>query len=299
MDSTNWLSLLQDSIPLSLINIPGTHDSSTQFVTLSPFSRCQNKSIGQQLEIGIRFLDIRLELKGADFNAVHGIADCRTLKSRNSPLLHFDDTFERCLNFLQKHPTEAIILSLKMERGNNSDEFFSTFTKRFIVPYFSNWFLENRIPSLNECRGKLVLMRRCVLGKPNKAFTDQNSGMNFTNMVQKDASENSLQLLCSFKLPDEDRANDSAVIQDQFMLHPKAKWERAAKICLESAEPNDETVYIHYLSTAGMPFLPSFNSKYVNSKFNKFELKSKKAYGWIILDFPTEALTAKIIESNF
>lgn len=298
MDLTCWQSMIPGSTPLSLINIPGSHDSSTQFVTLSPFSRCQNKSIDQQLETGIRFLDIRLELNGSEFNAVHGIADCRTSKRKKSPLLRFEDTFDKCLNFLRKHPTEAIIISLKMERGNNGENFFVSFYDRFIEPYFSSWFLKNRIPLLNECRGKLVLMRRCDLGKADKRFTDENTGINFTKMIQQNSTDIHSPLLCLFEMLDGSPATESAVIQDRFMLNPKAKWKQAAKAGLDSAEPNEKKVFIHYMSTAGVPFIPYFNSNYVNSKFINYKLINKKAYGWVVLDFLTKDLTSKIIESN-
>ena len=299
MDLTYWQSLIPENTPLSLINIPGTHDSSTQYVTLSPFSRCQGKNIFQQLEAGIRLLDIRLELRDSEFYAVHGIADCRTSKKRKSPLLRFEDTFASCVNFLHQHPTETVIISLKMERGNNRDSFFPSFYNQFIEPNLKIWYLENRIPVMGECRGKLVLMRRCDIGSTDKGFTDQQAGINFTKMTFADPVKNDLFLICPFEQLNGNPAAESAMIQDKYMLNPKAKWKKAVKAALDNAEPDKSKIFINFLSTAGFPFLPVFNSRAVNSNFKKYELKNKKAYGWIVTDFQTEELNQKIIQSNF
>ena len=300
MDLKNWLSLLPGSIPLSMINLPGTHDSSTQFVKLSPFSRCQDKSISQQLEIGIRSLDIRLELRDSRFYAVHGIADCRTSKKRNSPLLCFEDIFEQCAVFLKNNQTETIMLSLKMDRGNNGESFYNSFYRQFVEPNRLSWFLENRIPALSECRGKIVLVRRCSFSKSGNNFNDKNTGLNLTNWPDQGSTKSFSALPSTIESVEGNAVLQlAAVIQDRFMLNPKAKWEKATKPALENAEPNENAIFLHYFSTAGIPFIPLINSHHVNAKFKEFEMANKKYYGWISLDFPTKYLVNKIIESNF
>jgi len=298
MDLTCWQSLLPESTPLSMINIPGTHDSCTQYINLSPISRCQNKSIGHQLETGTRFVDIRLELRESRFYAVHGIADCRTAKKRKSPLLCFDDVFMVLKQFIEKHPTEAVIVLLNEGRGNNGDVFFNAFYEQFVEPYFSSWYLENRIPVLTECRGKLVLARRCGLGKSKRVFTDQNTGLNFSKWPDQGSKESFLPGSCQFESLNGNTAQASAVIQDRYMFNPKTKWEKVLKAALEKTNPDEKTIFINYFSTAGPPFIPQFNSKYINSKFKPYELKNKSTYGWIVLDFQSADLNEKIINSN-
>ncbi len=58
--SADWMARLPDDMPLGGLSIPGTHDAGTQYVQLGFFSKCQARSVGQQLEDGFRYLDIRL-----------------------------------------------------------------------------------------------------------------------------------------------------------------------------------------------------------------------------------------------
>lgn len=299
MDLSNWQSLLPDSTPLSIINLPGTHNSSTQFVNLSPFSRCQCKSIGKQLEAGARLLDIRLTLSGEEFTAVHGIANCRSSKNRKSALLSFKMIFDDIKTFIELNPTETIIVGLKMDRGDNVDDFFPAIYINFIQAYSAIWFLENRIPTLGECRGKLVLLRRCDLGKSDIIFNDLNSGLNFTKMSSQESEKSSVPLPYQVETLTGKSKAFSIVLQDDFMLNPIAKWKKAVKPMLENAKPGINTTTINFLSTAGFPYFPCNNARYVNLKFERFNLKPKKFYGWLVLDFLTEKLAAKVISSNF
>ena len=79
--SADWMAALPDDTPLSALVIPGTHDSATQYVQLAYFSKCQALSVGQQLEAGFRYLDIRLgdAEKGGDYpRLMHGFTNCKT-----------------------------------------------------------------------------------------------------------------------------------------------------------------------------------------------------------------------------
>ena len=78
---------------LSELSIPGTHDSTTQYVNLSPIFQCQDTDIQTQLENVYRYLDIRLVLK-------HNFAKCRKDKSLFSRPLTLDDLLEDVYFFL-------------------------------------------------------------------------------------------------------------------------------------------------------------------------------------------------------
>ena len=66
----NVLSYLSDEVYLSELNIAGTHDSATAWVAMENVARCQEKTISEQLMMGIRLLDIRLTKKGDEFYLV-------------------------------------------------------------------------------------------------------------------------------------------------------------------------------------------------------------------------------------
>jgi 1-phosphatidylinositol phosphodiesterase len=58
----NWMSRIDDSKKIVLINIPGTHDSAAYCMNRISFkcAKTQELTIAQQLEIGIRDFDISL-----------------------------------------------------------------------------------------------------------------------------------------------------------------------------------------------------------------------------------------------
>lgn len=64
IDMSNWMALLPDELPLSMITAPGTHDSGTYAYPgcdgMTDWVKCQNKSIEEQLSLGARFLDLPL-----------------------------------------------------------------------------------------------------------------------------------------------------------------------------------------------------------------------------------------------
>ncbi|WP_337546045.1 hypothetical protein [Holdemanella biformis] len=76
---------------LSELSIPGTHDSTTQYVNLSPIFQCQDTDIQTQLENVYRYLDIRLVLKNDNLILKHNFAKCRKDKSLFSRPLTLDD----------------------------------------------------------------------------------------------------------------------------------------------------------------------------------------------------------------
>ena len=82
MRTEKWMKNIPDETPLSMISIPGTHDSAARFTT-APTPRifcCQDMSVKNQLLSGARFLDIRLILSHNKFKAVHFFIRCRKRK---------------------------------------------------------------------------------------------------------------------------------------------------------------------------------------------------------------------------
>ena len=58
----NWMSGISDSTALTDITMPGTHDSGTRNVDLPAWSKTQTLSITEQLNIGVRYFDLRLSM---------------------------------------------------------------------------------------------------------------------------------------------------------------------------------------------------------------------------------------------
>jgi len=61
--------------------------------------------------------------------------------------------------FLPSHPSETLILSIKEESPPFHPHFSSLLYTAFL-PHLKHWFLEERIPTLGEVRGKGMLLTR-------------------------------------------------------------------------------------------------------------------------------------------
>ena len=67
IDLPRWMARLPDDAPLSGLTIPGTHDSGARFGGGAPvvdfvtalWVQAQNWTVTQQLDAGVRFLDVR------------------------------------------------------------------------------------------------------------------------------------------------------------------------------------------------------------------------------------------------
>jgi hypothetical protein len=164
----DWLGGLLDTTRLSDINLPGTHDSaaiSNLFAT--PYA-CHDKTITEQLERGIRVLDIRLKIKwrgeekGADFVTCHG--DWKFGSWDLNEFQSFQSVLDECKHFLAAHGTEVVIMILKIDDwGDAKDDAVKTNNaggklKSILSSYPT---LKSKdLPELGAARGKIVLLSR-------------------------------------------------------------------------------------------------------------------------------------------
>ncbi|KAK0669371.1 PLC-like phosphodiesterase [Cercophora samala] len=158
----SWMSKLPDELPLSSLSIPGTHNSATCHVAL-PSVRCQAVSVTEQLDNGVRFLDVRVNCPNMDVNRpekpelalVHAAFPIALSGTR-----YLSGLLEEVYRFLEERPSETVMMSLKREgTGKGSDHLFGELLKKWYIGS-DRWYTKGRIPSLGEVRGKVVLVRR-------------------------------------------------------------------------------------------------------------------------------------------
>ena len=292
----NWLMNIADSTKISCINIPGTHDSCAFRVQYPFFSKCQSKTISRQLNSGIRYLDIRVEKDGEKLKLVHDMADCKSPESKSKKLL-LDEVISDCKNFLFQNPTETILFCYKRDDGANQEETFDTFFEN----YLNNdtiWYKENRIPTLKEVRGKIVLLNRDNVDKSNEKYTDFNTGINLSTWVYQ--KENIERIYETAELLSRDGAitGKAFTVQDLYGLTPQKKWALAVLPFLKNP-PEADNILITFFSCGSLFYNPKRSAKYINKKLTNVALEKGKKYGWIILDYPTEKFIKEIINSNF
>ncbi len=141
----NWVEGQDNTKLLSEISIPGTHDSGARYEPIAGTAKCQNLTISDQLNNGIRFLDIRCRHIDNAFAIHHGSIYQH---------LNFDDVLNACFGFMGSHPGETIIMSVKEEY--NSANISRSFEETFLAYYRKNpsgWYLGESVPALGDVRG--------------------------------------------------------------------------------------------------------------------------------------------------
>ncbi len=271
-----WLKNIPNDTNLKDINLPGAHDACTKICQYSLFSRCQCYSIKEMLEFGVRVFDIRVDGEVC----VHSVSKCK--KTYFGSVLKTDDVMSDFFLFLEENPTETVLMIFKDEGKIPAEECLNALKEKFITPYPDKWYLENKIPALGKVRGKVVLINRI----------NSSVGIDFTKMPYQGGMKN-------FHSEDFSPNNfDTVTVQDRYMLTRSKKWNMAVKPMLENSEKYEKNYILNYFSSAGIPLIPWFNSRYINKKFLNFKLKKGNCYGTVMLDFVTPEIAEKIIETN-
>jgi len=152
-----WMDKVNGSSYLYELSIPGTHDSST-WLASPGFAKCQNYNFKCQLDQGIRYFDMRVN---GNLKLCHGTS------TYNYTLDEAVDDFKK---WLEANPTETIMMQVKDE--HDSDEVPGKVKSLLLKKEVNEIvFRENRVPKLDEVRGKIVLLRRHKLPKETSADT--------------------------------------------------------------------------------------------------------------------------------
>ena len=290
----SWMKSIPDDFVLSEINLPGTHDSATKKVDFSYFSKCQNTTISEQLNMGARFIDIRVKKTGDKLILVHGSAKCRNPAS-DKELFFLDEVISDCEKFLLENPSEAIIFSIKRDAGATEEETFDVFFQEYLDSSF--WYLENRIPTIGEVRGKIVLFNRMCVDIENEQYNDYNTGLNFSGWPDQSKPTN-FPFVTSLIARRDGRSPERFFYQDMYRLSRKDKWNLGVFPLLE--EPvSDFGIVLNFFSASDIIHSPKCYSKYMAKRFSKVDLMPFTKYGWLIFDFCSEKLCRKVVLTNF
>lgn len=115
--ANKWMSFVDDDIKISQLRIPGTHNSGAGSNPKHAFSKaiqfaaqCHTFDINSQLEMGIRYIDIRLKLDSdSNLNIYHGLIPYS---------LSLIDVLQIISNFFERNPTECVFVRLHREDGD-------------------------------------------------------------------------------------------------------------------------------------------------------------------------------------
>jgi 1-phosphatidylinositol phosphodiesterase len=131
------------------LTVPGTHNSAAR--RGGPRARTQTMGIGAQLEVGIRFFDIRLRHGAGVFRLYHGRVDQR---------LEFEaGVVDPMAAFLERHPGEAVVVCVRQEDRGNEGRFAGDF-EALAGRRAPGFYTAPEPPRLAQARGRIVLVRR-------------------------------------------------------------------------------------------------------------------------------------------
>lgn len=303
-DSKNWMKDIPDDTPVSLITIPGTHDSASQNIVPAYFLKCQSSSVKAQLENGFRYLDMRLALYPqrngeTTLHFVHAFGSCkldaRLFQARELLIGH---VLADIYLFLANNPSETVIFCVKAENSSDDIAEFSRVLQSHIAKGRQFWYTENRIPTLGEVRGKIVLCSR---------FTDEEGFglyLSWSEQNNKEALEDPVEVVELFAGFPRGRSssygNVSLYVQDRYKYWPEEKIDAFRQMLIrtgtEFAALN--SLCLNFTSTSGGGTLshPSAYAREINSALLQTEIPEHS--GIIIVDFATEEIARHIWSAN-
>lgn len=266
----NWMSALSSDLSLAQLTIPGTHETMALYEPIVSTAKCQDLTLRQQLDIGVRFVDIRCRHFENAFTIHHGAV------YQNA---NFDDVLNQVISFLNANPSETVIMSIKEEHtaSGNSRSFEQTFDS-YVAKNRDKWHLATGIPTLGEVRGKITLFRR---------FTSRPMGI--------DASV----------WPDNTTFTVGNVrVQDWYNIgqNTSGKWDQFTRMLDEAYRGNDSTLYVSfasgYTNFLGIPNIRAV-SNYNNPRLESwFKSAPTGRYGIIPMDFVNAARVAAVYNTN-
>lgn len=269
----NWMTLLHGTLPLSQYSIPGTHDSGARFEPVSGTAKCQNLTIADQLNAGIRFLDIRCRHLDNAFTIHHGSV------YQN---INFADVLNDTIGFLNANPGETVIMSVKEEHtpSGTTRSFEATFDA-YVAQSPSKWHLGSGIPTLDAVRGKIVLFRRFGASSTPKGIDASNWPDNTT-----------------FSTGGALRVQDRYVVPDN-----NVKWSFIEAILNEARYGGPNTLYVNFSSgyrsgPLGIPSIATVSNN-INPRLTTFfNANPSGRFGAILMDFADAAKASQIYNTN-
>ena len=147
-----WMSQLPDSTRLSAMTIPGTYNTMALHGT---GAACQYRSIADQYNMGVRFVDIHCRWFGNALPIHHG------LYFQYAFFTDREDVVKPTVQFLREYPGETIMMLVKDEQWgtDKGDLSFSTLVRNSLRNAGAS--VLHKVPkTLGEARGYIILFHK-------------------------------------------------------------------------------------------------------------------------------------------
>jgi 1-phosphatidylinositol phosphodiesterase len=201
--------------------------------------------------------------------------------------MDFNDVMKTCTEFLEQYPSECIIMSIKEECTpfHNTRSFEQTFDD-YARRYANRWYLGAAVPTLQQARGKVVLLRRFAAQQLPKGI-DASGGWGRNATFTINSHEARLR------------------VQDQFLVADgHAKWTCSTALLTEARERNPDALYINFTSGYRPALFRIPNIKCVANTMGAyikeyFSAHPRGRFGIIAMDFADAAKSSLIISTNY
>ncbi|MFZ6679757.1 hypothetical protein [Undibacterium sp. Tian12W] len=307
-----WMSAIDDKALLSMINLPGTHESMSRF---GYGCECQQWTLAEQLRQGLRVFDIRLRYLPVANNEVNfsihhasyyqeAFFDSNTPHDQGTKYFVLDD----CLQFLKDNPTECVVLLIKQEKDAQvRSVFYDAFWKIINKRNGYNgktldqlFYKDHTVPTLKDARGKIIF-----------AFVDGDDGTNY----QLTAPDRGLywgnidyqvdwRHVQSGQQPGLDVENHWKDIKD-------AKWDKIEKHLDKALSSGTASViwFVTYTSASRVPDLGYFPGDYAayllpkvrDDIYTNFITQPQDPwgayFGTVLMDFPTRDIISLMVRA--
>lgn len=273
----NWMGKIADSTKLCDISIPGSHDSGARSTEgyASPWAKTQDLTISEQLNAGVRMLDLRLRYNADVSGEIQIVHSSIATYDENGNPQALSDVIQILYYFLMYNPTETVIVSFKEDDGSNESKIVSKINS-YISSNSSRWYQSYNTPTLGDVRGKIVVASRMsTLRGLLLNSSDQGSDGGYAYDQYK-----------------------NLYYQDRYNMGTENKWNNAVVPLLDMKKP-DGAWSINYLSTTGANINGvSSNANIMNQHFNDYGASNNKCYGIIMFDYVTDGLCKKVFKCN-
>ena len=350
LNGKNWMSGIPDNRYIYEINLPGTHDSTTansknstdNYVKIfgipvfysGKYAKTQSLTLPQQLDAGVRYLDLRFSAKQGKLLLCHGNNEKAApvnkavkilsyinpilllLEHFNHPFLSLDTEFyayedEECTVaitcesalaqvkvFLTENPSETVIITAKKENGDTG-EFLKLFNEQ----------IQKLKTEINHSTQKEFL------------YTENNNGI-YSKMPALSEVRGKIILMTPFY--EELQAGDmldakNTAGQTDFMgmtFNYENHWSVTARKKTRyiesfikdfstdlSKDPEKHLAYANVIKTNSSAILRQtpyeISSKVNDNLYSDSNLIKGRYYGWIMGDFMNEDICSEIWQTNY
>ncbi len=121
-DTTLWMNYIRDDVLLNDVVIPGSHDAGTY--NTNWLGRTQGYSVKEQLDMGTRYFDLRVNKTSDGYYMFHSILNGE----------RFEDVLFALKSFIKNNPEETLILDFQHFKGEAEADVIEYIIDAIVTP---------------------------------------------------------------------------------------------------------------------------------------------------------------------